>query len=517
MLRPRSARNFIFILLSGAGVGFAQPTLGSVGDGSKGISLLHSVKTGLEHAPAILQEKQVLRSSAAALQTAQSWYDPTISLNSAYRKDARDLSAGGNLHTLSSALSATQRLPSGIALAPAITVDRSATNEFGSIPASRTTAGLTVTVPLFKGLGKDNIYRTTRQAAAQSLEAEKQTLVSVLETSIYGTTSAYWDYLQAWRQRDLARRLTESAEGQLKATRALAEADQIASFMIEQASAYLQQSQALEVIARLAVEESWHGLLLAMGLDPASNPIPEPPIDGFPIPAGRLEMTLPAIDSLQALATMERADLQAVRLSSASAATLLDGYRNQLKPDISLQLWGGYSGSSIGDGFGDYFSSAMQQIPGPNLGATLTWTIDAGNRADHAAYLRQQAQLEQTRIRESELERTARSAVVIALSAVRNAAEVYRLNLKSTEAYRRLRDGELQKFRMGMSNIFNLQTTSNNLASAEQQLLSAEKSFALAVLGLRRATGTLVEERDGLANIAAANLLTVPQPAGGRP
>ncbi len=51
-------------------------------------------------------------------------YDPTIALSSAYRKDAGTAPDGGDLHTVSSGLSVTQHLPSGITVAPAITINR---------------------------------------------------------------------------------------------------------------------------------------------------------------------------------------------------------------------------------------------------------------------------------------------------------------------------------------------------------------------------------------------------------
>lgn len=516
MLRPRSSWYSLILALVVAHIGMAIPASASVGDG-RGITLLQCISSSLEHTPALLSEKQALRVSEAALEEARSWYDPNVSLSSTYMKEARSMVNGGNLHVFSSRLSVTQRLPSGITVTPAITLDRSATNADGSITTNSASSGITIILPLFRGFGKNNIYRTTREAAGQLLEAEKQAFVNVLETTIYGTASVYWNYVYVWRQRELARRLTESAESQLKATRALAQAELIAPLMIDQANAYLRQAKAAEITAVLSVEEIWQELLLAIGLDPSLHAVPEAPMDSFPIPSETFCSEMPAIDALQSLAANERADLHASRLQSASSSTLLEGYRNQLGHDISLQLWGGYSGSSIGNGFGDYLSSATQQIPGANLGATITWEIDAGNRADHAAYIRQQAQLELCMIQESQLERSIKSGVVIALAAVRNAGEVYRLNLKSADAYRRLKDGELQKFRMGMSDIFNLQSASNNLALAEQQLLMAEKSFAMAVLELRRSTGMLVEDRDGMANIRAANLLTVPQTAGGRP
>jgi len=480
----------------------------------EGISMLQSVRIGLEHSPAVLTERQALRISLSTLEDARARYDPTIALSSAYRKDAGTAPDGGDLHTVSSGLSVTQHLPSGITVAPAITINR--TDKEGTAASSAAAAGMTITVPLFKGLGSSNLYRSNRNAAKLSLEAERRTLVDILESSTYATAGAYWSYVYAWRQRELARTLTESAESQLNATRALAEADAIATLMIEQASAYLQQSQASEASSELAIQQAWHGLMLAMGFDAAKYPVPQPPVDRFPVPGAGFKASLPGIDSLQAVAMRNRADLQARRLGSQAASTLLEGYRNERRPDISLSLWGGYTGSSDGDSFHDYLRSATGNIPGTSVSAGLTWTIDAGNRSAEAAYITRSAQLEETRILEAELDRSVKSTVTLAFAAVRNAADVYQLTRNSTGSYRRLKEGELRKFRMGMSDIFNLQTASNNLATAELQLLSAEQSFALAVLGLRRATGTLVAEEGGAATIQAANIFSVPLAKGGQ-
>jgi len=503
------------------GLGFAfflsaVPVLGQTAV-DPGISLLQCVQTGLEHAPAILNERQSVRISEASLSQAKSWYDPSLTLSSGYRKVARFILNEGNLHSVSSSLALTQRLPSGITVAPSLELDRSDTNLEGSIASTGASAGMSITVPLFRGLGSSNRYRTTRVAAEQSLEAERKVLVTSIATSTYATASAYWGYVYACNQLDLAHILTESAESQLKATRALAEADQIALFMVDQADAYLQQSKASEISAALSVEQSWHALILSMGLDLQVQPVPAKPSDAFPVPEGGFLAALPSLDSLQAAALRNRSDLHAGALDTASAATVLEGYRNERKPHISLTLWGGYSGASTGDAFSDYFTAVNHNIPGISLSASLSWAIDIGNRSNQAAYISKLALLEQNRIREAALQRSIRSEIATALSSVRNAATLYKLNLVSAEAYKRLKDGEMKKFKMGLSDIFNLQIASNNLFSAEMQLLAAKKSFAQSILDLRLATGSLVDVVDGSVTIGPANLIALPGNKGERP
>jgi outer membrane protein TolC len=485
--------------------------------GKQGIFLLQSVRTGLEHAPAVEAERQGVKISEASLSRARSWYDPTLTLSSGYRKDAHFAESGGNLHTVSSSLALSQRLPSGITVAPTLGFVRSSTNLDGSIGATAGSAGMSISVPLFKGLGDRNLNRATRDAARQSLKAEKEILVTTVATSAYQIASAYWNYVYACGQLDLAHVLTGSAEHQLNATKALAEADQIAQLMVEQADAYLQQSKASEISAALAVEESWHALLLAMGVDPADQPVPAKPEDVFPVPEQGFLADLPSLDTLQVMALRNRSDLRSGAYGTAAAATLLEGYRNERKPDVSLILWGGYSGTSSGNGFSDYFTALNHNVPGTSVSASLSWAIDVGNRLDQAAFQTRLAMLEQSRIEEAVLQRSVRSGVATALASVRNAAAVYRLNLVSAEAYGRLKEGEMKKFRMGLSDIFNLQTASNNLASADMQLLAAKKTFAQAILDLRMATGSLIDVTDGSVTITSANLVSLPKQEGGLP
>ncbi|WP_165498838.1 TolC family protein [Chlorobium sp. N1] len=483
----------------------------------QGISLLGSVRTGLTYAPAVQSERREVLKSEASLTEARSTYDPSLTLSSGYRKDAGLAESGSNRHTLSSSLALSQRLPSGITLAPTLSLVRRSTNLEGTTAETEGSAGMSIVVPLSRGLGSRNLSRATRNAARQSLEAEQEQLVATLATSAYRTASAYWDYVYACSQLDLAHLLTQSARHQLNATRVLAEADQIARLMVEQADAYLQQSRASELSAALALEERWHALLLAMGQDPADYPVPAKPSDDFPVPENDFPAGLPSLETLRRAALRNRSDLRSEALATAAAATTLEGYRNEQKPDVSLTLWGGYGGTSAGDEVGDYFTALNHNIPGTSLSASLSWAIEGGNRANQAAFQTRLAMLEQRRIEEAALQRSVGSGVATALSSVRNAAALYRLNLVSAEAYGRLKEGEMKKFRMGLSDIFNLQTASNNLASADLQLLAAKKAFAQAILDLRMATGSLVEVTDGSVRLTSANLVSLPTEEEGRP
>ena len=168
----------------------------------------------------------------------------------------------------------------------------------------------------------------------------------------------------------------------------------------------------------------------------------------------------------------------------------------------------------------DYFSSLTTSIPGLNVSATLHYLFDTGNHSDEADFVRSQARYETALLNRQALERNIDGGVGVAAALVKNSAAIWRLSEQSARTYRLLTAAELKKYRMGMSDLFKVQSVTTDLANAEKQLLASKKAYASSLLTLRFQLAALMEVRsDGQFSVEECNLVTVPQPeqTGKRP
>ncbi len=471
------------------------------------ISLAETVNLALQKNEGILLQKEVLNNVHGSFLQTRSLFDPVLSLSTGYSNDMLPAVMGPSSRSIVTSLSVSNLLPIGITITPAVSIKQI---RLGSMASNQAQSGVTFDIPLFAGFG-NNVSKTARDAAEIEYRAAGFGCYQAATTGVYNTAAAYCDYLYAYLLLQVDHELTESAEKQLHATQALAHADEIAFQRVDLARAYLENSRATEQTAVLQLKAAWELLLLSTGSRPSGREAPETPIDFFPEPHPGVLGSLIDSTLLSDYALSHRSDLKALYLQKSAAVQRLEGSKNLLKPNVSLSLWAGYNSQISGTSFQDYVFSVTRNIPGTSVSATITYTLPIGNNSAQSNYIQNMAAYETSLINQEALARNVLSTVSLDVASVRNAIFVYEMSRKSAESYRRLKEGELKKFRMGMSSIFDLQTISNNLASAEIQLLGAKKTYALAVLNLRYATGTLLKGNDELFTVEAKNLFTIPK------
>lgn len=471
------------------------------------VSLLEVVRTALDHAPAMLLQKEIVRISESDVLDARSAFDPGVSLLIGYRKDASSSLYGTELKTVTSSLSSSTLLPIGLIVRPELSV--LGYTPSGTLSSSEASAGVTLTFPLMEGFG-NNSFQTALKAFLKTYKAENYALQHAASITIYSAADAYWNYLYAYRTLKLDHQLVQSADESFQATKTLAGAGEIALIQVNQAEAYFQQAEMDEVSAAQSLRQAWNTLFLAMGISNTGRENPEEPVDFFPLPDGHVPV-LNELTGLKTRAKEFRADLHSLQLRGAASNDLLSGSRNRMKPKIDLDLWAGYNGQHNGSAVDDYLSSLTRGIPGINVSATLRYTFDAGNHADEAAFLRSRAQYETALINRQVLERTIDGGVGLAAESVKNAAALWHISMQSAKSYRLLNAAEIKKYRTGMSDLFKVQRISTDLANAEKQLLAAEKAYASSLLTLRFEVAALMRVEDGCYGVDASDLVTFPQ------
>jgi outer membrane protein TolC len=183
----------------------------------------------------------------------------------------------------------------------------------------------------------------------------------------------------------------------------------------------------------------------------------------------------------------------------------LTSARNGLLPQLDLRAgYGGAgngstyvpytSGSVIPGGLGDALSQLFEWgNPSYNIGLTLTFPIRSRSASMNMANAIIQKKSDTLALRSQQ--QNLRQAVLQALNAFEGAIEQAKTQAISRDYTYKNYDAQFQRFQLGMNQQLDLINASQQLASADLQLVSAKISVRTALLNLWRQTGELLDER----------------------
>jgi len=206
-----------------------------------------------------------------------------------------------------------------------------------------------------------------------------------------------------------------------------------------------------------------------------------------------------------------RCDLHAIKLESEATNFEVKGARNQLKQDISLAFGIGYNGQHNGIKASDYFSSLYSNVPGANISATLSYKFAFHNHGEQGLLVQSIARYEKNVVTQVQIEQEIEQKTSLAVRDIEVTIKSLQASQKSVELYRKVYIAELKKYKMGLSNLFELQKVSDDLTSAEKQLLETEKAYALSLVDLRYQIGALFNQKDGVQSVTMEHFTTLPQ------
>jgi outer membrane protein TolC len=277
--------------------------------------------------------------------------------------------------------------------------------------------------------------------------------------------------------------------------RALIDAGNRPAADIKQLQANLNDRRATRLGGEQALLEARQQLGLAMGLQPDQIDALPAPVDAFPnVPADDPQGSAGALEDL---AVSRRADLAALGEREQQAATLITAARDQLKPQLNLQLLAGYAGLDEGSNLLKLFTPFQRQVAGVNAEITMNYQWARANDAALGALEKTDAARRQTAIARADLVRNIRSGVAVAWSDVRNSAAQVRSVRDSGALYRDAIDDERAKQQLGLSTVIDLIVTEDRLTNSLLSELAAELGYAVAIAQLRFQTDTLIPAAGG--------------------
>jgi outer membrane protein TolC len=379
-------------------------------------------------------------------------------------------------------------------------------------PTSPNTGSVTITAiqPLLRGRGSVSASAKER-AAYLLLEASEKDLRQTLAETISTTVSAYWQYVSANERLNILRESESRTEKRYRDVKALIAADEQPKSDLSQSKADLASIRAARINAETNVFTARQNLGIAIGL-------PYRDIYALPKPATKYpalkDFDLPNTTIVPRVISQiwnNRSELLAAKVRTKASETLVEAAKRDLLPDLSLQLQAGYSAFDEGSAFDKYFSAFERDIPGANVSAKLVYEFPIGNNTRKGRLYRLESLLRQNKINEDELKRSIESEVAVALSILKGSSDSYIEAVQASSQYEQALDSERQKYRLQTSTLLDLQQLEDKYTQALLNQIDAATAFAIAVIQLRRVSGSIVPPDNTEIELNYQNLTGIPQ------
>ena len=510
-LRPLALTGAFWLLCAlGSGTGFAQPT--------GALTLVDAVRGTLDRQPDIqLQGKQV-EIQDGAVQEAGGQFD--LNLEAFAGADHADIpkSALDQLLQTQRVTDSTiygtgvsRQFRNGVSVRPGVRVDRIDTDDPNYPTTNRTRVDFVVVVPLLKGLG-----RTAADAAELAAEREYQnSLLELRHTTsqaLYRTIVSYWHYQAATQSLEQLRQSEERAERFIRELEKLIAGDERPAADLDQMVAERAGKTAARIAGEQRLVQARTELGLAMGLPSEQIPKLALPRDPFPPVQPRdIALLTRQAPTIADRAVHRRADYQALLGRRETGKILLEKARNNLLPQVDLNLKLGYSGLKEGNSPADSVQSYAENVPGLSAGAAvkLQWPFE--NNSARGRYRQIKAGYERIVISGDDLDRTIRSRVAVSVSEVEKASARLAKSSEAVRAYRQTVQNELTKYHMGIATLIDLTTVENQLIDASLKEIAAAADHAAAVATLRFETATLIAGEGEEASLDQSFWTTLPR------
>ncbi|MFP5211838.1 MAG: TolC family protein [Acidobacteriota bacterium] len=487
-------------------------------DGGEGLRLLDAVRITIERQATIQSQEQTVETYRGLLQEQSGAFDTTLESTLGFsHEDVPNLTGVQELtETTTAQVGVSKLFRNGVSIGPNVQLLRTDAPPVTAQDAS--TVNFQIDVPLLKGLGTSAtgaLERSAREDYQGSLYTYRHTIAQ----EVLATVSAYWDYLSAVRT--LEQRIVSEAraEQHRQDIKKLIEGDELAASEMEQIAANLASKTALRFEAERGLVSAKHTLGLAMGTSFEEIEALPSPADPFPsIQPRELEKAFGGLSRIVSEALAHRADYLASGIAQESARILVEQAKNNLLPQLDLQVGVGYSGLERGTEPSRFFSSLANDIPGYSASVNLTYKWPVQNNTARGILLQKQAAFRQAEIQSKELARTISSSVSQDLSDLRNRTLEFIKFDESVGHYRKAVENEKRKYLLAMSTLSDLLTTEDNLTDAVLGKISAEGALAKALAQLRFDTGTILALENERISVGMKEVATVPfvDPSGTR-
>jgi outer membrane protein len=389
--------------------------------------------------------------------------------------------------------SATQLLRSGITLAPNFQISRTTDNLLNFLGLNTSRAGFQVVLPVLRNRGRD-VVAARETSAGFNVDASQLDLSGTVAELINNTVQSYWGVVASQKALEVAKSSEDRGGALAQNVRTLIDADRLARSEMNDVVANLADRTTARITAEQRVTEAVQALAIAMGVgyDQVADLIT--PTDPFPEPVDEAPSIGPkAMEAYIQKALTRRSDYLAQQKRRQAASTLVVAAKNQLRPQLDLSLSTGWSGLIEGTRPDKFFYSPFSNVQGLDAVASLHYNFSPRNNFAKGQLMQAEASSDQAKLQGDDLARRIASSVVVAVTSLRNSIARLKKARETVVAFQTALDGERDKLRLGIGSLVDILTIEDRLTLALESEVSAQLAYALSLVQLRFATGTLIE------------------------
>jgi outer membrane protein TolC len=347
-------------------------------------------------------------------------------------------------------------------------------------------------------------------ASGTEVEASLLDLNQTVSDLLFNTAVSYWSAVAAKRSLDVFSQAEARGKLLLDTVQALIQADRIPRSDAAEVEANLADRSASRIAAEQQYLQATQQLAVAMGVSTENIPGAREPNDPLP-PATEMALVPGEVPAIITNALTHRADFLATKKRLTEAEALAGAARNQLRPQVDLQLTSGYSGLKDGTNPDQYLASPFGGVHGIDAVAGIRYSFPLENRAAQGSVMQARSTLAQADYRSQDTARNIASSVVVAVQGVRSAVQQLEKVNQSVLHFQTALDNEREKYRLGVGSLVEVLTVEDRLTGVLTSQVQAELGYAVAVARLRQATGTIVAPDKAVQQVDPAVFLTMPE------
>lgn len=472
--------------------------------GAADMHLADAIELALAKNPDIAVQRAQTQSLRGLELQARSQFDFTLAANTSASRtvtpiDVGNISAPVWEQTRQTATGyqagGSKQLRNGVIVGTSLVAAAARDTTPGAFPGQQNavTLNVSLTVPLWRGRGTENVTGPEQAAGLNALASEYAVRDRVAQT-VHDVAVAYWTFRSRVELERIALDAEQRSASLVASTHTLVDkAEKPRSDLV-----LVNADHADKVIARKAAElnrlDARNALGRIVGIDAAAISALSVAADAIPGPQAVPVISSRQISVLGETALQRRPDLSALNLQIDAAARLVKVARNNLKPQVDLQVGASYGKVSEGGSRFGFLTVPGRTQAGPSVSAALNFQFPVENNNAKGVLLQSTAAVDQLTVQRRDLQIAVVNSVEAAVAAVLSSAERSQIARAGLAAYRQAIEHEVTKQRNGISTLIDVINIESKYVDARVNYLQLELEYAVAVANLRLATGTLLPD-----------------------
>lgn len=394
---------------------------------------------------------------------------------------------------------------SGITVNPKIAFDK------GGL-TNNVKAELEITIPLGQGFG-GRMLRAIEDSSYYDLLGSELQLRHQISDSLLQTALAYWNTVAALQNYVLLRQSENISDTFVDLTNLRLESEEVPASEVSKARARNAKVMSQVIGAEFALLDARRQLAIAIGLEGAELHNPPFAAGDIPteIPLGDLSAS---ISEMIAKALASRADRAAALQQVRSGKVLAEAAYRDIKPRFDFFFNAGLASAHDGAELYELFSVYNDRWRGMSARGGFSFDWDIVNNPAKAAYLRNLAVFNQSRISARDLDRVITNNVLLNATEIRKRKEQLGASIEAARFSRDVLKAERQRYNDGEGSLLDTLQVEEQYTTDLVDIITVKLQFISAVSRLRFESGTLLDPLSGHTpqNVVfnASNLSSIP-------